>query len=153
MSIDRIAAAAIVAVTAGAVAAPASAELLTRKDLSMDVALTIATTAIATCKAQGLTGSQGVLVPAANVQNLMLDEEIVEAAREGTFHVWAVRTIDEGIELLTRRPAGRRRADGSYPPDSVHGLVAARLADYAERMRAFAETDGDAGGRRELSAP
>ena len=105
----------------------------------------------ATCKVHGLTGAQGVLVPAANVQNLMLDEEIVEAVREGTFHVWAVRTVDEGIELLTGRRAGRRRADGSYPPDSVHGLVAARLADYAQKLRAFAERDGDGGGRDPLA--
>lgn len=99
----------------------------------------------ATCKAHGLTGTQGVLVPAANVQHLMLDGELVEAARAGTFHVWAIRTIDEGIELLTGRPAGKRRADGSYPPESVHGLVAARLADYAEKLRAFADggRDGD----------
>ena len=103
----------------------------------------------ATCKAQGLTGAQGVIIPAANVHNLMLDEEVVEAVRDGMFHVWAVRTIDEGIELLTGRRAGRRRADGSYPPDSVHGLVAARLSDYAERLRTFAEpeTEADRNGR------
>jgi lon-related putative ATP-dependent protease len=95
----------------------------------------------AVCKARGLTGAQGVVIPATNVRNLMLDEEVVEAVRRGEFHVWAVRTIDEGIELLTGRRAGRRRADGSYPPDSVHGLVAARLADYAERMRAFGEAE------------
>ena len=98
----------------------------------------------AICKAQGLTGDQGVIVPAANVQNLMLDGELVEAVREGRFHVWAARTIDEGIELLTGRRAGRRRADGSYPPDSVHGLVAARLSDYAERLRAFPEPTNEA---------
>ena len=101
----------------------------------------------ATCKAQGLTGAQGVVIPAANVHNLMLDAEVVDAVRDGKFHVWAVRTIDEGIELLTGCRAGRRRSDGSYPPDSVHGLVAARLSDYAERLRAFAkpeaETDRD----------
>jgi len=103
----------------------------------------------ATCKAQGLTGMQGVIVPSANVHNLMLDEEVVEAVRDGKFHVWAVRTIDEGIELLTGRRAGRRRADGSYPPESVHGLVATRLAEYAERLRAFAEpeAEGDRNGR------
>ena len=92
-----------------------------------------------TCKAKGLTGSQGVVVPAANVRNLMLDEEVVQAVRDGAFHVWAVRTIEEGIELLTGRRAGRRRKDGSYPPDSVHGLVEGRLADYASRLREFAE--------------
>ena len=102
----------------------------------------------AICKARGLTGSQGVLIPAANVRNLMLDEEVVEAVRGGEFHVWAARTIDEGIELLTGRPAGRRRADGSYPSSSMHGLVAARLADYAERLRAFAEEEPEERGRR-----
>ena len=105
----------------------------------------------ATCKVHGLTGAQGVLVPAANVQNLMLDEEIVEAVREGTFHVWAVRTIDEGIELLTGRRAGRRVPTARIRPDSVHGLVAARLADYAQKLRAFAERDGDGGGRDPLA--
>jgi len=101
----------------------------------------------ATCKAQGLTGAQGVIIPAANVHNLMLDEEVVDAVRSGMFHVWAVRTIDEGIELLTGGRAGRRRSDGSYPPDSVHGLVAARLSDYAERLRAFAEPEAETDGR------
>ena len=106
----------------------------------------------ATCKAQGLTGRQGVIIPAANVPNLMLDEEVVDAVREGQFHVWAVRSIDEGIELLTHRPAGRRAADGSFPAGSVHGLVAARLAEYAERLRSFAgsavasERNGRPGG-------
>ena len=99
----------------------------------------------ATCKLQGLTGSQGVIVPAANVQNLMLDPEVVEAVCEGTFHVWAVRTVDEGIALLTGRPAGRRRRDGSYPPDTVHGLVAGRLLGYAEKLRAFSEGMQDGG--------
>jgi predicted ATP-dependent protease len=88
-----------------------------------------------------------VIIPAANVHNLMLDEEVVAAVRDGRFHVWAVRTIDEGIALLTGVPAGRRRADGSYPPASVHGRVAARLAGYARQLRAFAdsrpEQDGD----------
>jgi len=99
----------------------------------------------ATCKAQGLTGTQGVVIPAANVRNLMLDDEVVEAVSSGKFHVWAVRTIDEGIEILTGRKAGRRRADGSYPPGSVHALVAARLAEYADRLRKFAEPAPEAG--------
>jgi lon-related putative ATP-dependent protease len=99
----------------------------------------------ATCKAQGLTGGQGVVVPAANVRHLMLDEEVVQAVRDGRFHVWAVWTIDEGIELLTGRAAGARAADGSFPEGSVHGLVAERLQSYAERLRAFsAAADGAA---------
>jgi lon-related putative ATP-dependent protease len=101
----------------------------------------------ATCKSQGLTGRQGVVIPAANVRNLMLDDEVVAAVREGRFHVWAVRTIDEGIELLTDRPAGRRRADGSYPEGTVHALVAARLAGYAQQLRAFADSGAGAGER------
>ena len=107
----------------------------------------------ATCKAQGLTGAQGVLVPASNVQNLMLDEEVVQDVRDGTFHVWVVRTIDEGIELLTGVPAGRRRADGSYPPGSVHGRVAARLAEYAWKLRAYGEGEEEAGDGRRRRGP
>jgi lon-related putative ATP-dependent protease len=97
----------------------------------------------ATCKAAGLSGRQGVIVPAANVHNLMLDEELVEAVRAGRFHVWAVRTVDEGIELLTGLPAGRRRRDGTYPPESVHGRVAARLESY---VAALQELSAAAGG-------
>ncbi len=90
----------------------------------------------ATCKAHGLTGSQGVVVPASNVPNLMLDSEVVEAVRQGRFHIWAVRTVDEALGLLTGTRAGRRRKDGTYTPDTVHGRVQARVAAYAERMRA-----------------
>jgi predicted ATP-dependent protease len=80
----------------------------------------------ATCKAKGLDGRQGVIVPAANVRNLMLDEEVVEAVRDGRFHVWAVRTVDEGIALLTGCPATQ-----------VHELAAKRLRSYAEHLQAF----------------
>jgi predicted ATP-dependent protease len=98
----------------------------------------------ATCKAKGLTGRQGVMVPAANVRHLMLDEEVVEAVRDGAFHVWGVKTIDEGIEILTGVPAGRRRKDGSFTPGSVHALVDARLRAYAEALRRFGETTPEA---------
>ncbi|MFO7571454.1 MAG: ATP-binding protein [Gaiellaceae bacterium] len=89
----------------------------------------------ATCSAQGLTGQQGVIVPAANIRSLMLDDEVVDAVRAGAFHVWAVKTIDEGVELLTGRRTGRRRADGTFTPDSVHRLVADRLEQYARRLQ------------------
>lgn len=91
----------------------------------------------AVCKAKGLTGDQGVILPAANVPNLMLEEEVIDAVRAGQFHIWGVRTIDEGIELLTGRPAGQRGTDGQYPEGTIHQLVEARLRDYAERLRAF----------------
>ena len=95
----------------------------------------------ATCKAKGLPGEQGVIVPAANLRHLMLADELVEAVERGKFHLWAVRTVDEGIELLTGRPAGERDDDGPYPEGTVHRLVEDRLRHYAERLRSFA-SDG-----------
>jgi lon-related putative ATP-dependent protease len=79
------------------------------------------------CAARGLTGDQGVLIPASNVKHLMLRDEVVEAVRAGKFHVWPVRTIDEGLELLTGLPAGERDAVGKFPPGSVNARVEARL--------------------------
>jgi predicted ATP-dependent protease len=93
----------------------------------------------AVCKAKGLTGEQGVILPAANVPNLMLAEEVIDAVEAGQFHIWGVNSIDEGIELLTGRPAGQRDADGKYPDGTVHRLVEDRLRDFAERLRALAE--------------
>lgn len=92
-----------------------------------------------TCKAKGLTGRQGVIIPHQNVRNLMLRDEVVEAARDGRFHVWTAATIDEGIEILTGTPAGLPDEHGHYPPDSVNGRVAARLADLARRYHEFHE--------------
>ncbi len=89
------------------------------------------------CKAKGLTGSQGVMVPHTNVKNLMLREDVVEAARDGKFHIYAVKTIDEGIELLTGVPAGERGTDGTYPEGSINDLVHKRLRQMAEGMRSF----------------
>jgi predicted ATP-dependent protease len=89
------------------------------------------------CKARGLTGTQGVLIPRANVQNLMLREDIVEAAKEKKFSVHAVSTIDEGIALLTGVAAGERQSDGSYPAASLNGRVQARLKAFADRARYF----------------
>ena len=92
----------------------------------------------AVCQARGLTGEQGILIPAANVPNLMLRQEVIDAVRAGQFHVWAVHSIDEGIELLTGHPAGERDREGQYPEGSVHRLIEERLRCYAERLRAFA---------------
>src|SRR5215468_1652927 len=89
------------------------------------------------CRERGLTGQQGVIVPTANVKNLMLKEEIVEAVRAGRFHVWAVSHIDEGIELLMDCVAGERAADGTFPEGTVHRLVQDRLREYAEQVRKF----------------
>ncbi|MBI4553277.1 MAG: AAA family ATPase, partial [Candidatus Latescibacteria bacterium] len=86
------------------------------------------------CKAKGLTGAQGVLIPHQNVKNLMLREDIVEAVRQDLFHIYPISTIDEGIELLTGVPAGERGPDGHYPEDTVHGRVERRLRDIQERL-------------------
>lgn len=89
------------------------------------------------CKAKGLTGEQGVIIPAQNVRNLMLREDVVEAVREGKFHIWAVRTVDEGIEILTGVPAGKRQPDGTYPEGTVHYAVEKRLREMAECWKEF----------------
>ena len=86
------------------------------------------------CAARGLTGTQGVLIPAANAQHLMLRADIVAACRQGRFAIYPVTTIDQGIALLTGRPAGARGADGAYPTGSVNAAVEARLARFAKAM-------------------
>jgi lon-related putative ATP-dependent protease len=96
----------------------------------------------AACKTRGLTGRQGVIVPAANVDNLMLDEEVVDAAAAGTFHIWAVATVDEGIALLTGLPAGERGADGEYPEESIHGRVRERLRRNLDRLQELTADGG-----------
>ncbi len=89
------------------------------------------------CRARGLDGTQGVVVPAANQRHLMLRPDVVEAAATGRFHIWAVEDVDEGIELLTGVPAGRQQPDGTWPAESVNGRVDARLRALAEASRAF----------------
>lgn len=91
------------------------------------------------CKDRGLTGNQGVMIPEANVKDLMLREEVQEAVRQGQFNVWAVPTIDAGIELLTGLPAGARGKDGTYPKGSVNALVDERLLALAQGLRDFAK--------------
>jgi Lon-like ATP-dependent protease len=93
------------------------------------------------CKAQGLTGEQGVLIPAANVKHLMVREDVVEAVADGRFHIWAVNTVDEGIELLTGVPAGQKNKSGKFPKGTIHHAVQARLLALAEELKAFGEKE------------
>ena len=95
------------------------------------------------CQAAGLTGDQGVIIPESNVVNLMLKESVVEAIRNGNFHIWPVRTIDEGIEVLTGVKAGERQTDGSFEPGSVNALVDQRLRQMAEALQSFGKENGD----------
>ncbi|MGE4088206.1 MAG: Lon protease family protein, partial [Immundisolibacter sp.] len=97
------------------------------------------------CRARGLSGNQGVLIPAANVQHLMLRADVRDAVAAGQFHVYAVRSVDEGIELLTGLPAGVADAEGVYPDGSINGLVSDRLAEYA-RIRAALAHGGEGNG-------
>ncbi|MBI2954176.1 MAG: AAA family ATPase [Chloroflexi bacterium] len=89
------------------------------------------------CKAKGLTGEQGVIVPHQNVRNLMLREDVVEAVAQGKFRIFSVKTIDEGIELLMGVKAGVRGEDGQYPEGTVNYAVDRRLRELAEGIKDF----------------
>lgn len=98
------------------------------------------------CNASGLTGEQGVLIPASNAQHLMLRQEIVEACQAGQFHIHAVETIDQGIEILTGVAAGEAASDGSYPEGTINRLVRDRLVGFAKDGRSFAKSLEDETG-------
>jgi lon-related putative ATP-dependent protease len=89
------------------------------------------------CSAKGLSGDQGVLIPQQNLRNLMLREEVIEAVRRGQFHIYAVKTIDEGMEVLSGVEAGERKEDGTYPEGSINFLVNKRLTEMAGRLKGF----------------
>jgi predicted ATP-dependent protease len=100
------------------------------------------------CSARGLNGKQGVMVPRSNIVNLMLREDVVEAVRGGRFHVWAVDTVDDGIEVLTGTKAGEADADGRFPEGTVNGLTERTLRRFAESFRDFAAGGSAAGGKK-----
>jgi lon-related putative ATP-dependent protease len=89
------------------------------------------------CKAKGLSGDQGVMIPFSNASNLMLKKAVVEAVMNGQFQIWPVATIDEGIEILTGVRAGERKKDGSYDEGTVFYLVNKRMKSLAETLEAF----------------
>jgi predicted ATP-dependent protease len=84
-----------------------------------------------------------VIIPEGNRKSLMLKPEVVEAVRHGTFHIWAVTSVDQGIEILTGVPAGERQDDGTWPEDSVNCRVDRRLREMAEIASKF---NNNAGG-------
>jgi predicted ATP-dependent protease len=92
------------------------------------------------CVARGLSGEQGVLIPAANVADLMLRREVVDAARAGQFHIWAVSDVDEALELLTGLTAGKADEKGEMPAGTFNARVAEGLARLAKMRRDFAAT-------------
>ena len=97
----------------------------------------------AICKARGLTGQQGVIIPEANSKNLMLKEEVINAVELGKFSIWKVKTIDQGIEILTGVKAGKIEDNGSWTPDSVNDRVNKRLIEMAEISLQFGKKEQD----------
>ena len=91
------------------------------------------------CRIAGLTGDQGVMVPHQNLRNLMLRSDVVQAIKEGRFHIYSVKTIDEGLEILTGCPAGERGPDGAFPEGTVNYLVENRLRELNQSMRGYYE--------------
>jgi predicted ATP-dependent protease len=89
------------------------------------------------CRLRGLTGAQGVLIPEANVRHLMLREDVAVAVRDEAFHVYAVRTVDEGLTVLSKREAGEPGPDGSYPEGSFNEAVRRALIQNIERLKAM----------------
>ncbi len=92
------------------------------------------------CKAKGLTGEQGVLIPVQNIRNLMLRSDVVDAVAAGRFRICPVAAIDEGIEILTGIPAGER-VDGGYPEGTINWRVEQRLKEYADKMKEFSQAE------------
>jgi ATP-dependent Lon protease len=91
------------------------------------------------CRKKGLTGKQGVMIPASNVQDLMLRKEVVEAVRAGKFRIWAVKTVNQGLELLSGQPAGEYDPKKGYPAGSINAKVNDKLMQLAKGLKEFAE--------------
>jgi ATP-dependent Lon protease len=101
------------------------------------------------CKAKGLTGDQSVIIPHQNVRNLMLKKEVVEAIREGKFHVYPVETVDEAIEILTGMEAGERGPDGKFKIGTVNYLVDKRLSEFTEEFKRLGKESRKKSDKRE----
>lgn len=91
------------------------------------------------CKTRGLTGDQGVIIPWQNVKELVLKKEVIDAVKDGMFHIYPVHTIEEGIEILTGVPAGKPDKNGKYPEDSIHGRVNAKLTRFHKETSRYDE--------------
>ena len=89
------------------------------------------------CKSKGMTGTQGVIIPHQNVEDLMLRQDVVEAVREGKFRIYSIKTIDQGIEILTGVRAGKRKEDGTFEEGSVNYLVDKKLREFAQKWREY----------------
>jgi lon-related putative ATP-dependent protease len=97
------------------------------------------------CRSKGLNGRQGVMIPQSNVRDLMLRKDVVEAVKGGRFRIYAVKNIDEGIEILTGKPAGAKQSDGGYPAGTINFLVDRKLDELAEGIQKFGEDKEEKG--------
>jgi len=104
------------------------------------------------CRTKGMNGDQGVLIPRANLRSLMLRPEVVEAVKEGKFHIYAVSTVDEGIEVLTGMPAGKLCKDGKYPPGTISRKVADTLKEMADKLKQFYGPSGEEKAKNKQSS-
>lgn len=93
------------------------------------------------CSEKGLTGTQGVMIPVSNIEDLHLRDNVVEAVEEGRFHIYSIETIEQGIELLMGMEAGELMPDSTYPADTIYGKVDNRLRQMAETLKAFSYRD------------
>jgi lon-related putative ATP-dependent protease len=104
------------------------------------------------CAARGLSGEQGVIIPAANAKDLMLRSDVIDAARQGRFRIVSVETIDDALEILSGASAGEPAGDGTYPADSVNARVVAGLDHFAQRAREYASPLAAAAGEGKRAA-
>jgi ATP-dependent Lon protease len=95
------------------------------------------------CSKKGLTGKQGVMIPDTNVKDLMLRKDVVDAVKKGKFRVYSVRTVDEGIKILTGIDSGKVKKDGSYPKGTINYLVNERLKNLAEGLNKFGKSNNN----------
>ncbi len=98
------------------------------------------------CRARGLSGDQGVIIPRANVVHLMLRRDVIDAVEAGQFHIYSVATVDQALELLTGYQAGTADREGNYPADSLNGLVLTRVRGLNELQKKFSMKDDDSKG-------
>ncbi len=104
------------------------------------------------CQVKGLTGDQGVIMPQQNLDNLMLRQEVINAVKEGKFHIYAVSSVDEGIEILTGLPMGERK-EGRFPEGSISALVEKALRGMADKLKAYSHSPGEERKGRKKGAP
>lgn len=89
------------------------------------------------CRAKGVTGQQGVMIPGKNIQDLMLRREVLEAVEQGIFHIYQIESVDEGLEILTGWPAGKADEHGEWPENTLNGRIDRRLKEFADRLKEF----------------